>query len=236
MNKKLIYFIALLVILAGAIGPALYMHKVFSSQQQYKQAESSKTDDYGAKEQGNAAAGQSQPAAGTDQTFPEADKGRPIAETKQVSPMPDQQASAPNSASQQESMAPAQTAGNTAPAVAPESGCRVEIAVVGENGGFLFRPGQVIVKKDNKWGITALGSLDAADVPYTTMPTWPGFVDSIGGQANSAMAGWMYTVNGEVPMHMADKHPVKTGDKVIWWYSKSMDQPCPRWEDLVQKK
>lgn len=234
MKRKLVYFIALLVILAGVLGPALYMHKVFSSQQQYKQAESSKTDDYGAKEQGNAA-GRGQPPAGTGQTSPEADKDRPAAEAKQGDPAPNQQNSAPGSASR-ESTAPSQTAENTATAAAPESGCKVGIAVVGKNGDFLFRPAYVTVKNGTKWGSTALGALDIAGIPYSTMPTWPDFVDSIGGQANSGMAGWMYSVNGEIPMHMADKHPVKTGDKVIWWYSKSMEQPPPQWEDLVQKK
>jgi hypothetical protein len=111
----------------------------------------------------------------------------------------------------------------------------VGLAVVGKNGESLYRAGQVVVKKDNKWGITALGALGAAGISYTTMPAWPDFVDSIGGQANKGMAGWMYSVNGEIPMHMADKHPVKAGDKVIWWYSKSMDQPPPRWEDLVRQ-
>lgn len=234
MKKRLVYFIALLVVLAGAIGPALYMHKVYSSQQQYKQAESSKADDNSVKERDDAA-GPGRPAAGTGQTSPEAGKGRPAAEAEQGGPAPDQQNSAPGSASR-ESTAPPQVSSNSAPAVAPEGGCRVGIAVVGKNGEFLFRAGEVIVKKDNKWGVTALGALDAAGIPYTTMPTWPDFVDSIGGQANSAMAGWMYSVNGEVPMHMADKHPVKTGDKVIWWYSKSMDQPPPQWEDLVREK
>jgi len=230
MKRKLIYFIVLLVILAGAIGPALYMHKVVGSQQKYKQAESSKTDDYGAKEQDNAA-GRGQPAAGTDQTSPVADKDQPAAEAKQGGPAPNQQNSATGSASRES--APPQVSSNSAPVAAPESGCKVGIAVVGKNGEFLFRAGQVIVKKDNKWGSTPLGALDTAGIPYTTLPTWPDFVNSIGGQANSGMAGWMYSVNGEIPMHMADKHPVKTGDKVIWWYSKSMEQPPPQWEDLV---
>ncbi len=248
MKRKLIYFIALLVILAGVAVPAFYMHKVFSSQQQYKQVESSKTNDYGAKEQNNAV-GRGQPAGGTGKTSleksqtssgtgqasPGADKDRPVTEAKQDSTVSNQKNSTLGSASR-ESTAPLRVSNNSAPAVAPGSGCKVWIAVVGKNGEFLYRAGPVMVKKDNKWGITAMGALDAAGISYSTLPAWPDFVGSIGGQANSGVAGWMYSVNGEISMHMADKNPVKTGDKVIWWYSKSMDQPPPQWEDLVKKK
>jgi len=232
MKRKLIYFIALLVILAGAIGPALYMHKVFSPQQQYKQAESINANDNGAKEQAGLAT-PVRPDSGAGQTPPAADIDRPAAEAKHDEPAPNQQSSAPDSASR-ESM-PSLVSSSSAPSPAPESGCQVGLAVVGKNGESLYRAGQVVVKKESKWGITALGALDAAGISYTTMPAWPDFVDSIGGQANKGMAGWMYSVNGEIPMHMAAKHPVKAGDKVIWWYSKSMDQPPPRWEDLVRK-
>ncbi|PKM48054.1 MAG: hypothetical protein CVV03_00350 [Firmicutes bacterium HGW-Firmicutes-8] len=234
MKQKLIYFIALLVILAGAIGPALYMHKTVSSNQPDKQVEISKTADYGLKEQGNTT-DRSQTAASNSQVSSEVNKDQPAAETKQGSTAIKQHNSTSASISR-ETMPRSQVSNNSIPVVAPESGCKVGIAVVGESGEFLFGPAQVIVKKDNKWGITAMGALDAAGIPYAMKPTWPDFVDSISGQACRGVAGWMYNVNGDVPMHMADKHPVKTGDKVIWWYSKSMDQPTPQWDDLVQKK
>jgi len=35
---------------------------------------------------------------------------------------------------------------------------------------------------------------------------------------------------------MASKHPVKAGDRVIWWYSKSMSAPRPDWEELLKRK
>ncbi|TEB10392.1 DUF4430 domain-containing protein [Pelotomaculum propionicicum] len=243
MKRKLIYFIALLIILAVSVGPALYMHKVFSSNQQYKQAENTGIN---AKEQGGAA-NQNQPAAGAGQISPESDKGLPDTEAKQGDPAPQQQAAASSVASRESTAsapsgdtvavtasAPSGDAATvTSPAVSPESGCTVWIAVVGKNGGQLFQAGQVVVKKDNKWGITALGALDATGLSYTTMPTWPDFVSSVSGQANSGVSGWMYSVNGDVPMHMADKHPVKAGDKVIWWYSDSMEQPQPQWDDLI---
>ncbi len=218
MKRKLIYVIAFLVILGVVIGPALYMQKVFSSDQQNKQVEST--------------------GANSGVSAGAADKEQPAAETKQVVTTPAQQAAAPDSVSREDAATariPGDTASAPPPAAsAPESGCMVGIAIVGKNGEQLFHAGQVLVKKDNKWGITALGALDASGVSYTTSPTWPDFVYSISGQANSGVSGWMYSVNGDVPMHMADKHPVKAGDRVIWWYSNSMEQPQPLWDDLTK--
>lgn len=112
-------------------------------------------------------------------------------------------------------------------------GCQVGIAVVGIGGKLLYSPTNVTVVPDNKWGITALGTLDATGLSYATKPMWPDFVDSICGQACQGVAGWMYMVNGEIPMHLADKHPVREGDQVIWWYSESMDQAPPVWDELA---
>lgn len=232
MKRKLIYFIAFLVILGAVAGPALYMDKVFSSERQERQSESI---DENAGGQGGAA-NQEKPAAGVGQASPVAEKDLPDTEAKQGGPAPPQQAAAPSAATR-DSAAPASSgdaATVTAPAVSPESGCAVWIAVVGKNGEQLYKAGQVLLKKDNKWGINALGALEATGLPYTTMPTWPDFVDSISGQTNSGVSGWMYSVNGDVPMHMADKHPVKAGDRVIWWYSNSMEQPQPHWDDLAK--
>ncbi|MDD4369206.1 MAG: DUF4430 domain-containing protein [Oscillospiraceae bacterium] len=226
MKRKLIYFIAFLVILGAVIGPALYMQKVFSFDQQNKQVESTGINKG---EQGSAA-----------------ELDQPVAAAKQGDQAPAQQAVAPNGISREDAAAAPDSASrenttvqmtdDAATTVPPESGCMVWIAVVGKNGEQLFQAGQVLVKKDNKWGITALGALDASGVTYVTSPTWPDFVYSISGQANSGVSGWMYSVNGDVPMHMADKHPVKSGDRVIWWYSNSMEQPQPLWDDLIKKQ
>ncbi|MEN6388979.1 MAG: DUF4430 domain-containing protein [Syntrophomonas sp.] len=113
-----------------------------------------------------------------------------------------------------------------------QPGCRVYIAVVGLKGEILYPPAAVNVTPGNRWGITALGALDATGLSYGMKPMWPDFVDSIGGQACKGVSGWMYMVNGEIPMHLADKHPVKDGDKVIWWFSESMDQEPPSWDKL----
>ncbi|MGI9861284.1 DUF4430 domain-containing protein [Moorella naiadis] len=232
--------------MVGVIGPALYMHKVFSSQQARPASHMTvgQTASPSAAEQQSAVTSQGQPAAGGGQSSPNVNLSQPAGESApSSSPAVKQDNQAPGGASKEQSLAkpqggasPFQPGANSSAAPEREAGCRVWVAVVGKNDAFLFKPGQVTIKPDNKWGITALGALDATGLPYATKPTWPDFVDAIGGQANYQMAGWMYSVNGEVPMHMASKHPVKTGDKVIWWYSRSMDQPPPRWEDLLSEK
>jgi len=112
----------------------------------------------------------------------------------------------------------------------------VEMAVVGASGELLFGPSYVTVSKDNKWGLTVLGALDASGLPYHTSDwSWGVLVDNIAGQANSGMAGWMYVVNDQLPSFGPEKYNIKDGDKIIWYYSKSMDQQPPKWEDLVKQ-
>ncbi|WP_165859294.1 S-layer homology domain-containing protein [Desulfofundulus salinus] len=112
----------------------------------------------------------------------------------------------------------------------------VGMAVVGMNNELLFGPSYVTVTKDNQWGLTALGALDASGVPYHTSTwSWGILVDEIAGQANSGMAGWMYTVNGQVPSYGPEKYNIKEGDRIIFYYSKSMDQQPPKWDDLMKQ-
>jgi hypothetical protein len=211
MKRKLIYLLVFLVVVAAAIGPAIYMQKVFGSDQQVRPAESVDAAGHGSTE----------------------GSGPSVTETKQGDPISVQQSAAP-AADARANAAAVQVTSDAAPDVPAEGGCLVWIAVVGKNGEQLFPARQVAVKKDNKWGITALGALETSGITYITSPTWPDFVYSISGQANSGVSGWMYSVNGDIPMHMADRHPVKTGDRVIWWYSNSMEQPQPRWDELIQ--
>ena len=111
----------------------------------------------------------------------------------------------------------------------------VSIAVVGKNGELLFGPASVQVKKDSKWGITALGALDATGLPYTTSDIWPGFVTCIAGQPNEGTQGWMYKVNNETPATPANEKTVQGNDTVIWWYSKDMTAEGPTWNELLQR-
>ena len=110
-------------------------------------------------------------------------------------------------------------------------GCTVNIAVVGRNGELLYGPGAVTVSKDGRWGLTALGALEATGLPYEEDN---GFVKSIAGQANSGMNGWMYKVNGSVPTVSASQKIVRDGDQVIWWYSMDINSPGPTWDSLLK--
>lgn len=112
--------------------------------------------------------------------------------------------------------------------------CQVEIAIVGKEGRVLYGPAKVAVEENNRWGLTVLGALDSTGIEYKTSPTYGGFVISIAGEANKGMSGWMYKVNDEVPMAAASEKKIKPGDRIIWWYSESINTPSPDWESLVK--
>jgi hypothetical protein len=112
----------------------------------------------------------------------------------------------------------------------------VGVAVVGKDGELLFGPAEVKISPENPWGATALGALEATGLPYALSPRFPDLVEAIAGQRNQGLSGWMYQVNGEVPMVAASRKPVKPGDRVIWWYSQDLSQPPPRWEELADKR
>jgi hypothetical protein len=57
-----------------------------------------------------------------------------------------------------------------------EKGTEVSLAIVGAGGKIIFGPGKVIIKDDNKWGVTALGALDASGVEYRISSRFAGFV------------------------------------------------------------
>ena len=67
------------------------------------------------------------------------------------------------------------------------------IAVVGMNGELLYGPGNVTVTQK----LTALDILDATGLPYTLSGS---FVEAIAGQRNKGQSGWMYMVNGNIPI------------------------------------
>ncbi len=53
------------------------------------------------------------------------------------------------------------------------------------------------------------------------------FVDCIRGICTGHLgksSGWMYSVNGEIPMVSADRYNLKAGDDVIWYFSRSMSE------------
>jgi hypothetical protein len=106
----------------------------------------------------------------------------------------------------------------------------VNIAVVGKNGQILFRPSSVKLVQ----GATAVDALAATGLVYTYSKRFPDLVESVAGFSNKGQAGWLYQVNGEVPLVAANKKHVSADDRVIWWYSDSINAPVPSWEQLVK--
>jgi hypothetical protein len=111
----------------------------------------------------------------------------------------------------------------------------VKIAVLGKNEELLFGPASVTIIKKSAGGATALDALDATGLPYYMSAKWPDFVESVAGQINKGQSGWMFKVNEEIPLVASADKTVTNGDKVIWWYSRSMDIPPPEWDDLFKR-
>ncbi|MEW6572994.1 MAG: DUF4430 domain-containing protein [Bacillota bacterium] len=118
------------------------------------------------------------------------------------------------------------------PAAPAGGSVQVAIAVVGMKGVLIYGPANVVVNNSGKWGLTVLGALDAAGLDYSLSAVHHDLVFSIAGQSNKGMCGWMYKVNGEVAMIAAGAKRIAHGDKIIWWYSESIDNPGPSWESL----
>ncbi|NLO89369.1 MAG: DUF4430 domain-containing protein [Clostridia bacterium] len=119
----------------------------------------------------------------------------------------------------------------------PESetpdGYEVFVAVVGKEGELLFGPSMVTLKEDSRWGLTAMGALQATGLSFTTHPNYGDFVTSVEGLKNEGSGGWMYKVNDEIPSVSAGEITLERGDKVIWWYSSGSDFEGPSWDSLV---
>ncbi|MDD4369205.1 MAG: S-layer homology domain-containing protein [Oscillospiraceae bacterium] len=125
------------------------------------------------------------------------------------------------------------TVSSSSPGGNAGSDVTVGLAVVGSNSDLLYGPSSVFVDDSNEWGLTALGALDASGLSYNTSPwAFGDLVDSIEGLANSGLSGWMYTVNGVSPAVGADQYEIEEDDEIIFYYSESMDQEPPRWDDL----
>jgi plastocyanin len=229
-RKRFFYLLALLVIVAAVVVPA-----VLGNSRHTASAPAT-----GGVAPGLQAGGQSgigvQP--GSQQEAAQTGSGTDAAGQASATQAPSSAAGSdegPDPAATGTGAAPAPAAGAVQDAQGT-SGLKVGIAVVGIGGEVLYPPASVTIDPGNKWGVTALGALDATGLPYSMKPAWPDFVDVIGGQACKGVSGWMYMINGEIPMRMGDKHPVKAGDRVIWWYSESMDQQPPAWDRLVAGK
>jgi hypothetical protein len=106
---------------------------------------------------------------------------------------------------------------------------KVNIAVAGKDGQLLFGPGSVELASE----ATALDALAATGLDYATSKRYPELVETIAGFSNKGQAGWLYQVNDEVPLVAAGKKEVSANDRVLWWYSNSITDPVPSWEQLT---
>lgn len=104
--------------------------------------------------------------------------------------------------------------------------------MVGMEGQVLYGPATVTINEDNKWGLTALGALEATGLTYNMSPAYGKLVLGIAGQQNRGMCGWMYKVNNQIAMAAAGDYKLTSGDQVIWWYSEDINNPGPDWESL----
>ncbi|MBU7005857.1 S-layer homology domain-containing protein [Phosphitispora fastidiosa] len=127
------------------------------------------------------------------------------------------------------------TPGGSNPGTTPEEEFEVEIAIVGKEGvqkPILGRD-EVTVNEDSEYGLTVLGALDATGKEYDLgFIESGGKVESIEGELNSGMNGWMYKVNDRPGTGPAAYASVDEGDRIIWWYSDSMNSTGPEWEDI----
>lgn len=233
MKRKLIYFASFLVILAGIMIPVIYANKISGQ----KQA----PENFAINEKLNPGTGE-QSSSLKSENLNEGNKA--ILDTSGQSDVKDDlstrnttvQESYPSKAAGREQVVPAvKKPSGSPPEAVKENGCAAFIAVVGVNGELFYGPASITVTKKDVKDVTALDALEATGLPYSLSTRWPGFIEEIAGQRNKGQSGWMYLVNGEVPLVAAGQKQIKGGDKVIWWYSKSMNNPLPNWDGLVKR-
>jgi hypothetical protein len=215
LKRRFIYAALLLVVLAGLIVPAVYSNRINSRNQAAEHQPAALTAGAGdvAPPADTAASGGAEPGALKPAAVPPS--GRTAGGKERSDDIKER---------------------STAPAAGPEeAACRVEVAVLGQDGRPLFGPAGVKVAGANRWADTALGALDATGLAYETKG-WSGFVEAVAGQRNRGQSGWMYQVNGEIPKIAADQKEIKNGDRVIWWYSNRMGDPVPEWDGLANNK
>jgi len=109
----------------------------------------------------------------------------------------------------------------------------VQLAVLGPDRTRIWGPGTLSLPPEGRWGSSVLATLEAAQLAYQLAPGSRAFVTAIGGYANRGSSGWMYQVNGQVPMQGADQLQLQAGDRVIWWYSSRLSEDRPDWASLT---
>ncbi|MGB9792267.1 MAG: DUF4430 domain-containing protein [Thermacetogeniaceae bacterium] len=217
--KRFSYLILLALLVAGLVGPVIYAHRAHTGEPAAKNRTEEMTDS------AESAQGTGETRSQTEGQSSATPGNRELREPQTTKPQEPQ--------SQQLAAGQATASGNSVPS---EAAVAVKVAVVGQDGRLLYGPAEVKITADNPWGCTALGALDATGLPYTISSRFSGFVDSVAGQRNRGQSGWMYSVNGTAPLVAASEKSVKQGDKVLWWYSQSMSQTPPSWDELEKQR
>lgn len=136
-----------------------------------------------------------------------------------------------------EASIPLPTGQPAAEKLSPAAPIQVSMAVVDKNGETVISPFDFTVDNTNQWGLTLLGSLAASGIDYHTSNwSWGVYVDSIAGIPGGS-GGWMYAINdqsGAVIGKCVDTCEVRKGDKILWYYANSMEDPPPLWSSLTK--
>lgn len=135
-----------------------------------------------------------------------------------------------NSSSSSHSSTKIPTTANAGDTIQFTAGSTAAVVVVGKTGEMLFGPADVKLDADKP--ANALSVLASTGLPYIMSARFPDLVISIADQQNQGQSGWMYKVNNEIPGVSAAQKSVSEGDRVIWWYSLSLDVPSPEWGSL----
>lgn len=229
MRRKLFYLISVIIIFAGILGPCIYNNKIIGI---HKQAItfSKGVEQTSSTAEPTAANSTSINKEATDQSESQPNVNGPTTTLHTI-----HQEDTPTGAADQGSAALSQQNTGTLSSDVSKSACVLDIAVIGMDGELLYSPESITVTKKHGVEVTALDALGCTGLPYKVSARFPGLVEVIADQGNRGQSGWMYKVNNEVPMVAADQQKVKTGDKLIWYFSKSMDVPTPDWNDLIKK-
>ncbi|QRN85446.1 DUF4430 domain-containing protein [Clostridia bacterium] len=96
-------------------------------------------------------------------------------------------------------------------------GIRVSVKVNGQDGRLYS--GTVSLASSDKYGETPLGALAKTGLSYSASG---GFVKRIEDESNLGQNGWMFKVNGTIPMEAADSFDLDNSDVLEWFYSDDL--------------
>jgi hypothetical protein len=109
------------------------------------------------------------------------------------------------------------------------TGISIKAAVIGKNGELLFGPSILKLSPNS----TVLDALSGTGLSYNVRTD--GYVKEIAGQKErelGSQSGWKYKVNDDVKSDNARDYKLLDGDRLIWWYAKTIDESGPSWNDV----